>query len=126
VNTPARDTAVALGDVFQGAGYASVWLPGGRGVPLLRGATAGIWDGGQLSKTEENDLAAFCNSLRRDAAPVVAMLDFPRRDRCELARQLGAQATLGKPWMNAELVATIEHLITCRQESNDVRFDRAA
>ena len=49
----------------------------------------------------------FVRDLARSNAPVVALLDFPRRDRCEVARRAGAAAVLGKPWLNADLIATI-------------------
>jgi hypothetical protein len=124
--TPARDTAVALADVLTEAGYATVWQPLGRTAPVLRGAVAGIWDGGQLSEHEENSLAAFCKELARDAALVLALLNFPRRDRCERARELGAAAVLGKPWLNTELVATIEEVTAHRARNDKLTIIRAA
>jgi hypothetical protein len=110
LNTANRDTAQVLADIFQNAGYAIVWNPPGQLKTVVRGAAAGVWDGGQLDDPDARALATFCRSLARDAAPVVALLDFPRRDRCELARQLGAAVVLGKPWINADLVATIERV----------------
>jgi hypothetical protein len=111
LSTPVRDTALALSDFLQPAGYATVWSPAGRRPGLICGATAAIWEGGQLSTREADELAAFCRELTRDAAPVIALLDFPRYDRCELAREVGAAAILGKPWRNAEVLATLEALI---------------
>jgi hypothetical protein len=126
VSCAVRDTAMALADVLQQAGYAAFWRPPGVRAAVVRGATAGIWDGGQLSEQEAARLAAFCRELKSDAAPVIALLDFPRRDRCELARQLGAAAILGKPWFNVDLVATIELLTDYRIGSKDVLIGRAA
>jgi hypothetical protein len=103
-----RYIADALADVLHHAGYATIWYPPGRPMLVVRGAIAGIWDGGQLDDREANHLAAFCHTLARDAAPVVALLDFPRCDRYEVAQQCGAAALLGKPWINADLIATIE------------------
>ena len=108
INTPRWETADALADLLQSAGYASVWHLNGRPAPQVRGAVAGIWEGGQMDDHEADDLASFCGQLSRDAAPVVALLDFPRHDGVERARRLGAAAVLGKPWMNAELVAALE------------------
>lgn len=105
-----RHIADALAEVLRYAGYATVWHPPGRPTTIVRGAIAGIWDGGQLNDREAEDLAAFCHTLARDAASVVALLDFPRRDRYEVAQQLGAAAVLGKPWINTDLIATIEAL----------------
>jgi hypothetical protein len=111
LRTPNRDTADTLADLLHVAGYATVWNPLGRPPTIVRGAAAGIWDGAQLDDCEVCDLADFCRSLARDAAPVVALLDFPRRDRVEVATQIGAAAVLGKPWINTDLVATIENCV---------------
>lgn len=105
-------TAEVLAEVLHGAGYATVWSPHENARTFVRGAVAGIWDGAQLGEYEIPDLAAFCRSLARDAAPVLALLDFPRRDRCEIAQQLGVTTVLGKPWINADLVATIDEFAT--------------
>jgi AmiR/NasT family two-component response regulator len=49
-------------------------------------------------------LAQFCERIADDAGPVVALLDFPRHDRVERARQLGATAVLGMPWREFDLL----------------------
>jgi DNA-binding response OmpR family regulator len=103
-----RDTADALADVFQSPGYATVWQRPGRATCVVRGATAGIWDGGQLDECEADALGSFCRMLRCDAAPVMALLDFPRRDSVDRALQIGATSVFGKPWKNADLVAAIK------------------
>ncbi|MCI0333916.1 MAG: hypothetical protein L0228_11915 [Planctomycetes bacterium] len=110
LSTANRAIADALADALQHACYATVWHAPHGPQAVVRGAIAGIWDGGQLDDRETDDLAAFCRRLARDSAPVCALLDFPRRDRCELARQLGVKALLGKPWINADLVATIQKI----------------
>ena len=107
-----RTTADVLSDVFRRAGYAIVWQARGRRRPVVRGAIAGVWDGAQLSDDEANDLAEFCAQLRADAAPVLALLDFPRSDRVDQALTIGASAVFAKPWLNAELIATIDALTT--------------
>jgi hypothetical protein len=121
-----RETAEALSDALQQAGYAALWQPPGRPAPFVRGALAGIWDGGQLNDREEENFAAFCRGLSRDAVPVIALLDFPRRDRCERARELGAAAVLGKPWLNVELVATIESIAVGQAPAEGRTSTRAA
>jgi hypothetical protein len=114
------DTAAVLSEVLQAAGYATAWRQPGRPAAVVRGAIAGIWDGSQLSDAEADDLASFCRLLARDRAPVVALLDFPRRDRCEVARKIGAATILGKPWLNVELLAAIEEV------SGDLRSSDAS
>jgi hypothetical protein len=124
LSTLVRSTAEALDDLLHSAGYATVWCQPDRPPSVVRGAAAGIWDGGQLSDHEAESLAAFARDLHGDGTSVIALLDFPRRDRCEVAQQLGAIAILGKPWLNAELLATLEHVAgqrTCRREPSWTR-----
>ncbi len=121
-----RYVAEALTDALQHAGYATVWHPPRGPKTVVRGAVAGIWDGCQLDDRETDDLAAFCRQLARDDAPVIALLDFPRRDRFEIARQIGARAVLAKPWFNADLVATIELLANRCESIRTTTSTRAA
>ncbi len=107
LRTSDRTTADALADVLHRAGYASIRELPGRAKASVRGAIAGIWDGGQLNDCEANDLSRFCRRLANDNAPAVAILDFPRRDRVEHAVQSGAFTVLGKPWVNAELIGVL-------------------
>jgi hypothetical protein len=86
------------------------YVPHGNAAPIVRGASCGIWDGGQINDREASDLGAFAQSLSRDGAPVIALLDFPRIDRYSAALKLGAATVLGKPWINADLVTTIQRL----------------
>jgi hypothetical protein len=106
--------AEALVEVVHSAGYATVLEFPNRRQSAIRGAAAGIWDGGQLDAREGGELSRFCRALSRDAAPVVAMLDFPRWDRYDAAREIGASAVLGKPWQNADLIATVDELVERR------------
>lgn len=118
-----HDTYDALADALQSGGYASVWQRAGRPAPVVHGVCAGIWEGGQLDDAEAISLAAFCRRLAAHAAPVVALLDFPRRDRVELARQCGAAAVLGKPWRNEDLVTTIAY---CTGRQLPIQIQQAA
>ena len=72
---------------------------------------AGIWEGGQLDDREADDLGAYCRALARDAAPVIALMDFPRRNGVERALNLGASAVHGKPWRNNDLIAAVDDLV---------------
>jgi hypothetical protein len=108
VCTQWRETADALADVLKRAGYATIWQHPCRELLSIRGAIAGIWEGGQLERHERIVVTHFCGLLARDAAPVVALLDFPRRQSVDLARECGVAAVMGKPWRNDELMATIQ------------------
>lgn len=68
---------------------------------------AGIWVGGQLDAVEELDLANFRGWLPVES-PLVALLDFPRRDRIRRAEQLGVTAVLGKPWRIDQLASCLQ------------------
>lgn len=109
-----RDTANTLSDDFRQANYATAWQAQGRSTSSIHGAIAGVWEGGQLSDEEAEDLSQFCRQLALDGAPVVALLDFPRRDCVDRAKQLGVAAVLGKPWRNADLLATLQRAVRGR------------
>jgi hypothetical protein len=109
LQTTCWETGDALSDVLRAAGYATAWF-GGR-APSVRGAVAGIWEGRQLNAPELGELSGFCRRLAKDNAPVMALADFPRRDRCAVAYRAGAVAVMGKPWLNVDLLFTLERLI---------------
>lgn len=111
LRVPHRATANALADVLRRAAYATAWPPVGRSTLSIQGAIAGVWDGGQLHDREADDLSAFCRRLANDGAPVVAMLDFPRRDRVDRALEMGVATVLGKPWLNVDLISTLQGII---------------
>lgn len=108
IRTPHRENAQSLADVLDAAGHSTAWQRDSRARTQTRGALAGIWDGGQLSGAEVDDLAAFCAQMSRDGAPVVAILDFPRRDGIDRAYESGATVVLGKPWLNHDVLAVLE------------------
>jgi DNA-binding NarL/FixJ family response regulator len=120
LSTAEWETATALADELASQGYATAWQPPGRRV-VHHGATAGIWEGGQLDDREASRLTAFCRQLAREDAPVVALLDFPRHNRCRCALEAGASVVLGKPWLGVDLVGALER-ITARCDA----VDRAA
>jgi hypothetical protein len=109
IETTCWETTSAIEDVLQSAGAEAVWVRPGHNVDLS-GVTAGIWEGGQLKDSETERLSAFCAKLAPHQAPVLALLDFPRRDRCEAARRAGAMAVMGTPWLNVDLVATLRQI----------------
>jgi hypothetical protein len=111
VRSPNSVTLSVLGDVLQRAGFASVQQRSPTTLLRIRGTVAGIWDGGQLDDVEAADLSRFCQQYASANAPAITLLDFPRRDRVELALQLGASAVFGKPWINADLIATLQSLL---------------
>ena len=118
LNTTCWETADALSSVLRPAGYATAWTKRRRPSARIRGATAGIWEGCQLDENESRDLTEFCGRLADDGASVVALLDFPRRDRIERARDIGVAAVLAKPWRNDELLAALDEVQHHQQQTS--------
>jgi hypothetical protein len=113
-----RAMADALADVCTQAGYATIWQRPGRPWSVVHGAVGGIWDGAQLCDDEASDLAEFCTRLAGDNGPVIALLDYPRRDCVERAIEIGVATVLAKPWRHADLIATIEALTGSPQHAH--------
>ena len=107
LSTPDYESYAALSDLLTRGGYATAWQRPASGRLALGGVTAGVWVGGQLDDRDADDLAAFCGQLAGDGTPVVALLDFPRRDRCRRALELGAAAVFSKPWLGVDLIDAI-------------------
>jgi hypothetical protein len=110
LTVPRWETADALADILLRVGYATIWQPPANLDSLACAVTAGIWEGAQLDDGEAAELQRFCARLAGDGAPVVALLDFPRRESLDRARSVGAAAVLAKPWLNVDLVATLRHI----------------
>ncbi|HVT27976.1 MAG TPA: hypothetical protein VHE81_08175 [Lacipirellulaceae bacterium] len=117
LQTAIQETANTLADVLKNAGYATTWQRPDRPRRIIRGAVAGVWDGGQLDDQEAAELSELCSLLSCEGAPVTALIDFPRRDRVERALQVGAAAVLGKPWFNSDLIATLDAAIVVPRQS---------
>jgi hypothetical protein len=113
LRTSNHSTGKALADVFHAVGY-SVAIQTFGSLSSVRGAIAGVWDGGQLNEAEATELKSFSAEMAQHAAPVLALLDFPRRDRIDVAMECGAVAAFGKPWLNADLIAAMEENIRSR------------
>jgi len=101
------DLADAISGALKPAGYRAVWYRECDHSESPADVAAGIWLGGQLCDIELHRLSEFC----KVAAPVIALLDFPRRDRYEAARAAGATAVLGKPWSNVSLLSELQRAI---------------
>lgn len=89
-------TFATLADALSAFGYSAAWFCQDRRPVSLSNVSGGIWDGGQLEKSEFAPLASFCARLA--PAPVVVLLDFPRIEAVTRAKSLGVAAVLGKPY----------------------------
>ena len=103
VAVDAKDVSVleALSAALGPLGAVCRWTPRGRGD--CRGATAGVWDGGQLDDAEQIALQAFRGRLPAGAS-LVALVDYPRVEHWSIARQAGVAAILGKPYLVETLI----------------------
>lgn len=118
LHTSRWDTADALAMALLRAGFATVWQRPGRPRPVIHGAAAAIWEGGQLDEGEAHELENLCHQLG-SATPVIGLVDFPRLEHLELASQLGVSSLLGKPWIASELVSTLHDLLKRRIARDD-------
>jgi len=104
-----RNAAMAqmLCDVSSERGYASIWLPEGRGT-YLAGVRAAIWD---ALPAVESWAGALAN-VRRDlkGAPIIALANFPRIEDVERLRAAGAAAVVSKPFWLDDLFWQVERL----------------
>jgi hypothetical protein len=111
IRTDVLETANSLSDTLNDAGIVTTWQRGSGSAATVRGSSVGIWVGGQLSDSEVADLRAFSRSVASTQSLVIALLDFPRRDSVDRAREAGAAAVFGMPCNNADLIETLEALI---------------
>lgn len=118
LHTPRWDTADVLAMALSRAGFSTVWQRPGRPRPLIRGAAAAIWEGGQLEEGEARELEEFRRQLG-SGTPVIGLVDFPRTEHLERASQLGASSLLGKPWVASELVSTLHDLLGAQNAADD-------
>lgn len=90
----------AWADSIQQSGGTALWAKPQAEVH----AAAGIWDGGQLGSTELVRLREFCAAIPGN---VVALVDFPRVEHIAAARDAGAAAVFGKPYVVEEVLAAL-------------------
>lgn len=120
------DTAAAIGDAIHSAKGRFTWLRESEPIDVSNSFDAGVWIGGQLSDEEASRLAGFCAQMAPHDAPVVALSDFPRQDRCRVARTTGAAAVLGIPWQNNDLIDELRRAIHDVKSSSSTLVTRAA
>ena len=111
LQTQSYETGRALSDLLYRAGYTSLHQPTSTPRMSVQGIAAGIWEGGQLVDEEAIRLCSFARQLAAQNAPVLALLDFPRRDTIDQALSLGAAAVMAKPWVNRDVVDAMERIV---------------
>ena len=94
------EMADMLADACDMAGVATVWWRPGKVVPG-GGASGLVWDATDGNPAELAELRTLV--ARFGSAPVIALLNFPRRAACAAIRDAGARSILGKPFMLSDL-----------------------
>jgi DNA-binding response OmpR family regulator len=100
IRTRSQEMAECLSAACRSQGFATVCQ---RSIAAARieGATAAIFDAGNLSQAEYDDLQRFAAALR--PAPTIALLTFPRAEDHARARSVGAATVLSKPFAVEDL-----------------------
>jgi hypothetical protein len=86
--------------------------------PIVRGATAIIYDGGQLDELEIAAIGRLQDMY--GSLPVIALADFPLIDRVAAAGSIGASAVLGKPFDVEDFLAVLRG--ECRMSNKESRM----
>lgn len=104
--SPDYSSASTLIDLCEAVGREAYWCPRDASWPVMPPPAAGIWCGGMLDEGEEASLRHTSERLAPEA-PLLVLLDFPRREAVAAARRMGASAILGKPWRADQLLAAL-------------------
>lgn len=102
VVAPASDATNALADALQSVGC-SVALSAPSENPSIV-----LWDTSPASVCDPQQVSAL--RLRYGAAPILALVTFPRHQTTAAARQAGVAALLAKPFLLDDLIAEIDCL----------------
>ena len=111
IDSPSYETAAALGESCQAAGYAWVWSGAGPATPLA-GAGVVLWD----ASTDELGQPPSHRRLRQryGDTPVIALVDFPRPSAVRQAYDAGIAAVIANPFHHGDLLAALERACTAR------------
>lgn len=107
VVSPDYSSASTLIDMCKVLGREAYWWARDTASPELSLPKAGIWIGGMLGKAEKESLHRTRRWLP-PGAPLVVLLDFPRREDVASAKHLGATSVMGKPWRVDHLLAALQ------------------
>jgi CheY-like chemotaxis protein len=114
IHAPTVHNYEQVRDVCRQAGYSTLWLPPNQTVHASHVAAA-IWDGVACDEIGDPQLRAVVAQHR--PAPVIAMLDYVRRQDYERARSAGAAAVIAKPFLVYDLLWHLETHVSHAAES---------
>jgi CheY-like chemotaxis protein len=113
-----RESAEALADVCQCAGYATVWIRPTDSV-RLSGAAAVLWDSNDLTEANIGGLRQVI--ARFQPSPVIAVLNFPRPDDYQRAIQAGAAAVISKPYSIEDILWRLDQTLGSPENRRSIR-----
>jgi CheY-like chemotaxis protein len=107
IRARSREMAEWLSAACRSQGFATV-CERSMATARIEGATAAIFDGGDLGQAEYDDLRRLTAALR--PAPTIALLTFPRAEDYARARAAGAAAVLSKPLAVEDLLWELKNV----------------
>jgi CheY-like chemotaxis protein len=105
IHAPTVDNYEALSQACRPAGYATIWFPPTQAVHATT-VTAAIWEGVACDELGSSQLRAVVT--RHAPAPVIAILDYVRRQDYQRALSVGASAVIAKPFLVYDLLWHLE------------------
>jgi CheY-like chemotaxis protein len=105
IRTFVYETWSSLADLLSSAGASVYWLLSAG--DQVRGAKAIIWD---IAGDDDRELEELTTAKRRLAAPVIALMGFPRADDVERLRAREIASVVAKPFAADELLGVLERL----------------
>ena len=107
----------ALGESLGQIGYSNVWLNdvGWRDLPR---ATAIVWDGSYWDGSNPAQTAELRHLC--DAAPVIALMNFPRHHEVLHLREAGVSAIVSRPFLIDDLQYQIDRMASRTQPARQV------
>ena len=113
IHTDARETFATLSEACHAGGYATVWYLSGDAV-AASGVVAALADGVSCDPRGIGFLRQVVQ--RHHPAPVIALLDFVRRQDYDLARSAGVSAVLAKPFLVYDLLWHLDNSVALSRQ----------
>jgi hypothetical protein len=118
-----RESAESLALALRAGGWSSVWVRPPLPLPDVYGASAIVYDGGQL---DADEVAAMADLRQRyGELPIVALADFPTFDRVAAADAVGPTIVLGKPLLLEDLLWAVRNVVHAAEPPVAARCQRA-
>lgn len=114
IHTDVRETFAALSEACHAGGYATVWYLSEATV-AAGGVTAALADGVGCDARGVRFLQHVVQC--HHPAPVIALLDFLRRQDDDFAKSVGVAAVVAKPFLVYDLLWHLDHAVALPQRA---------